>query len=1160
MLLLLLAALPLPSPSPEWRPPSEPVVVVAREEAAWKVSSRTEAGFTLESVASHPVRAGDAFAVRVRIRLDIHTKAIPELACYDASGHELKWASSYSAPAASTTNWQEYRRVFAASPGATEVRARVRGSGKGDFWLADFEFQPVTVDPYQTGVLVSQIHPRSRAGLVLESNLGVVNTGLLSEEDRDGDGKWAIIRVDLDKLSEQPTNSVDWRTGFAFKPNEIYWSDGAALKSDSVLADRPPEIAKALHFRRSAHPGPYQAIMNDPGRSVAVSLDGKTWKRFDGGQEAVLGNLAMIDGVFEMWVDACYRDAASAGPVYFDYVRLMPVDKAPSATWLFEAAAKKTPQATRGTAEERKVRVSFSAPPYAHGARWPVRASVPIPPGELTAAAHAAIFDSAGAPVPTQNRALATWHDGSVKWLYLDFQHDFARSGRGDYTVAYGERVEARAPATGVRVEQVAGGLEVDTGAIRFLISKSRFGLVEKVRAAAGATLQQEPVAIEIAEAGGKIWRALELPVERIEIEQAGPLHTVILASTKLAPSGQPAAGFHHRARIHAYAGSPLVQVDYFVANTDEREKVLTRSIALRVRPEQADSGRGAIVQKDEKTAGHGWVSRPGLSVGLEAFREQYPKALRWDARDVEIALWAPEGGDYEWIQSVGKTHRVALWYGPPAEDAALLAHGPVLALAEPAWYCASGAFGPQTPAAQSPLPAAEKLLADHMDQFVIGKLGLGFENYGDHSSAGYVKGSFLWDNNEYDLPAAAMVHFVRTGNRRALEVALASALHYTDVDTIHYSRARRESYGGAHTHSHGTYGHHTAEKPGMNHAGYVQGLVWASYFTGDPDGILGAKDIANWVLANMKPTSSVTGMERALGHPLMTLNDVYEATWDPAYLRGSARHVDWAMKWEDPVRGGFPGPLTEKPAFSTGSPFCSGVMFSALMKFNSWARLPELDALLERTARHILTDMWRPEGILFKGGSSGNGRAFEIVSHSRMMGSVYARTGDPLFLAVPRELVAQAFGEKGATWGTRTTGLVYNYLPWFLTTLAENGNPQPESALSVTVRQPAIETTRGGKIRACVVVKNHGATPVTEFKASFQPRLDFAVTQPAAMPAKLAPGQEFEAWYEVQAPEAINLTFAANRTSFAQWSATYRRAGAAHLAHAWLKVELKDR
>ncbi|MEY2877997.1 MAG: hypothetical protein RLZZ15_377 [Verrucomicrobiota bacterium] len=700
----------------------------------------------------------------------------------------------------------------------------------------------------------------------------------------------------------------------------------------------------------------------------------------------------------------------------------------------------------------------------------------------------------------------------------------------------------------------------MDTGAIRFRVSQTGFGVIEDVRNAAGTVLQREPIAIEIAEAGGKIWRALEVPVEKLEVEQAGPLHAVILVTTRLAPSGQPADGFHHRARIHAYAGSPLVQVDYFVANTDRREKVIAKSITMKIRPEVAGGGSGASIQKDATPGPRGWVSLAGLGVGVAAFREQFPKALRWTPQQVEIALWAPEGGDYEWIQSVGKTHQLSLFYGPPADEAALLAHGPVLAVAEPAWYCASGALGPLTPADRSPLPAAEKLLNAHMDTLVIGKLGLGFENYGDHSSAGYVQGSFLWDNNEYDLPAAAMVHFARTGNRRALAVGLASALHYTDVDTIHYNSQRKESYGGAHTHSHGTFGHHTAEKPGMNHAGYVQGLVWYSYFTGDPDGVLGAKDIANWVLTNMKPSSSVGNMERALGHPLMTLNDVYEATWDQAYLQGAARLVDWAMKWEDPVRGGFAAPITEKPAFTTGSPFCSGVMFSTLMKFNSWARSPALDALLERTARHLLTDMWRPEGILFKGASSGNGRAFEIVTHSRLMADVYARTRDPLFLAVPRELIAKAFTDPATSWGTRTTGLVYNYLPWFLTALVENGNPQPEPALTATVRQTTIDAVRGGQLRVCIAVKNTGATPVTDFKASLQPRLDFVVTQPASVPTRLAPGEEFEACYELQAPADINLTFEANRTAHTQWSASYRREGSAHLAHAWVKVVLRER
>jgi hypothetical protein len=105
-----------------------------------------------------------------------------------------------------------------------------------------------------------------------------------------------------------------------------------------------------------------------------------------------------------------------------------------------------------------------------------------------------------------------------------------------------------------------------------------------------------------------------------------------------------------------------------------------------------------------------------------------------------------------------------------------------------------------------------------------------------------------------------------------------------------------------------------------MHHAGYVQGLIWYSYFTGEPAGILGARGIADWALRNLKPETNVGGMERALGHPLMTLNDVYEATWDDRYLRGSAALVDWALKWEHPVRSGFLAPITEEPAYYSGS------------------------------------------------------------------------------------------------------------------------------------------------------------------------------------------------------------------------------------------------
>ena len=214
------------------------------------------------------------------------------------------------------------------------------------------------------------------------------------------------------------------------------------------------------------------------------------------------------------------------------------------------------------------------------------------------------------------------------------------------------------------------------------------------------------------------------------------------------------------------------------------------------------------------------------------------------------------------------------------------------------------------------PLPPArcrlfERTLAEHIRQKVVEHVGLGFENYGDHSSGGYVKGSFLWDNNEYDLPAGCITHFARTGDREVLRLGLAGALHYLDVDTIHYSSRKADWAGVPHVHSHATFGHHTAEAPNFSHAGCAEGLLWYSYLTGEPIGVRGAQNIADWVLRNLHFEA---GMERAVGHPLMTLNDVDEATWDERYLRGSAWLVDQALKWEHPERSGFLAHITELP------------------------------------------------------------------------------------------------------------------------------------------------------------------------------------------------------------------------------------------------------
>ena len=335
--------------------------------------------------------------MNVRIKVGIDTKALPELVCYDQSGAEIPGRSALeNAPGNFTTNGQHYHRVFAALPATASVRARIRGAGRGAIELADLEFQPVQVDSYQTGMLVDPTYASLRKGVVLESNFGIANRERISREDRDGDGKWALVTVDLDRLTEPAKRGEDWRARFEQNANAIYWSDGAVLKSDTVREDVRPDRDRALHYRGRVHPGPYRVRVSDPGRSVAVSIDGTSWKRYEGGSEIDLGTRDLGDGVVEFWLDACYRDPVSAGPAYFDYVRLSPTNDERAVEALWQRAAQTPREPDRGSVEERRVDITVGASRFAGAESWPVRCGLPIPRGELAKPGQVAIETTEG--------------------------------------------------------------------------------------------------------------------------------------------------------------------------------------------------------------------------------------------------------------------------------------------------------------------------------------------------------------------------------------------------------------------------------------------------------------------------------------------------------------------------------------------------------------------------------------------------------------------------------------------------------------------------------------------------------------------------------------------------------------------------------------------
>lgn len=222
----------------QWLEPLPAGVSTVREGATWKIVHSRGGEFSLLAAGSRPAKPGDTFEVAVRIRADIHTVALPELACFDAAGRELPSRSSLADfTSTTTTRWQDYRRTFLAQPGTAAVRARVRGSGEGELWVEALELRPATVDTYRTGALYTAIHPRMRRGLVLESNLGVVNRDLVSPDNRDGDGRWAEIFVDLDELSRMDQAGEDWRTKFEYKPTR---STGPTARCSSRTRRSPP--------------------------------------------------------------------------------------------------------------------------------------------------------------------------------------------------------------------------------------------------------------------------------------------------------------------------------------------------------------------------------------------------------------------------------------------------------------------------------------------------------------------------------------------------------------------------------------------------------------------------------------------------------------------------------------------------------------------------------------------------------------------------------------------------------------------------------------------------------------------------------------------------------------------------------------------------------
>jgi hypothetical protein len=229
----------------------------------------------------------------------------------------------------------------------------------------------------------------------------------------------------------------------------------------------------------------------------------------------------------------------------------------------------------------------------------------------------------------------------------------------------------------------------------------------------------------------------------------------------------------------------------------------------------------------------------------------------------------------------------------------------PLLALPSPEYVCGTGAVRLAHPVDTENFGAIEEALELLFDRLVLEPQEIcriyGSLNYGElingHTKANQIiyrnfrEAPSRWNdivrtvgtfNNEaQDLIYQLWVYYLRTGQRKYFRFAEAKSEHTEDVDFIHKDPKNERIVGLMHYHNVFDW----SGGPSPSHS-LIGGLMLHYYLTGNRR----AFDVARGAADNAVRAQTIGGVVRGKGlnrevtGPLMTLLEVYEATWEKRY------------------------------------------------------------------------------------------------------------------------------------------------------------------------------------------------------------------------------------------------------------------------------------
>lgn len=631
-------------------------------------------------------------------------------------------------------------------------------------------------------------------------------------------------------------------------------------------------------------------------------------------------------------------------------------------------AAVEKPRVEAPTARAGRVLLKVTPPTNsaAQLKNWPVTSGLPFPQGALGSARHVRLLDAHGKTVPLQASVSGRWADGSVKWLLLDFRHT---GGPADYALEFGPAV-SRAEA-----EQKSNP-PVELGEL--ILADAR-GTEYKARLAGFAT-----------EEGGALRRGLQV---------AGPLGR---------------SPFAYEARVHVYPGLPWARVLLtfgFGASTNEFATI--RSLVWRL-PTVRGPAQFVRQHTDDKfessTGGGKRFSGPVGPVLVRDFWQNYPKDLELGPDGAALWLlprlaanefdWAKktrfdehrlfywfdaestggQAGGYKLRQGMTKTHEV--WIGldgstPPLDRS-------LFAVAPPAWYAGSGAFGeltvtdPQRPVVRD----YDQKVTDTLTGYLTNRernREFGMLNFGDWWGERMIN----WGNIEYDTQHAFFLQFARSGDLRFLQAGEEAEIHNRDVDTVH-AHAKADRVGGVYAHCIGHVGNYYAKSPlpgpnqGTAGGGFTVSHTWCEghmdhyFLTGDRRSLETGLKIADHYNTYRMINYDFSNCRDSGWHLILTMG-VYRATGDPFYLNAARIITERVLERQTPkpkfnTKGGgwrrmmVPGHCLCEPAHYGNAGFMVGVLLTGLKWYHLETQDPRVADSLIRGSHFLIDDLWEED------------------------------------------------------------------------------------------------------------------------------------------------------------------------------------------------------